>query len=282
MSPVNRRTRSSRVRLAATGAVVIVSTMLATLAGCTRGPAASTAACGQYQYAASSTVNPDQPHPGKFKYILVLLDLYSNSAQVSASIAQDISPYLQAAVADGVYVRIEADGGTGTQVMSSGCFDGVAPFLVTRANQTAQQKTQASAVTALDSILKTFVRSVKVAPQGSASRLLQGAAEEVGGLRASASDPIGSVQVILWSNLLGNTGKSDCLSVNGVPGTPAYASAIARRCFSEGQLTPLIGAGLDILGAGAGAVNDQQSLLAGDLASDLCGEYRNGCQVSPT
>ncbi len=38
---------------------------------------------------------------------------------------------------------------------------------------------------------------------------------------------------------------------------------------------------MDILGVGAGAVNDQQSLLANDLASALCGEYGHGCQVTP-
>lgn len=251
------------------------------LAGCARASAAGAADCSRYQYSAGSVANPDQPHTGKFKLVLILLDLSSNAPGTAATITQDLSPYLQAAVDDGAYVKVDADGGSGTQVESPGCFGGSQPFLVTRANQVAQQKTQASAVNALDGILKGFIQSVKVSPHGSASRLLQGAPEQVSALRASAPYPVGPVQVILWSNLLGNTGASDCLNVNGMPGTQAYAQAIARRCFSEGQLAPLPGAALDILGVGTGAVNDQQSLLANDLASALCGEYGGDCRAFP-
>jgi hypothetical protein len=184
-------------------------------------------------------------------------------------------------VDNGAFVKVDVDAGSGTQVQSPGCFDGTQPFLVTRANQIAQQKSQAAAVNALDSILKSFLGSLKVSPRGSASRLLHEAPEQVSGLRGSAPYPVGSVRVILWSNLLGNTDKSDCLNVNGVPGVPAYASAIAKRCFSEHQLTPFPGAAVDILGVGADAVNDQQSLLAVDLADALCAEYGSSCRASP-
>src|SRR5262249_47908450 len=147
--------------------------------------------------------------------------------------------------------------------------------------QIAQQKSQTAAVNALDSTLRSFVESVKVSARGSASRLLHEAPDQVNGLRASAPDPVGPAQVLLWSNLLGSSAESDCLNLNGVPATPAYASAIAKRCFSERQLTPLSGVVLEIIGVGAGAVNDQQSLLAGDLADALCREYGGGCRQSP-
>jgi hypothetical protein len=268
--------RSSLVRLAVTAAVAAGA-----LAGCAAAPAAGPAGCSQYQYSAGSTVNPDQPYTASFKVVLILLDLYSNAPKAAAEITREVGPYLQAAVDDGAYVKVEADGGTGTQVQSPGCFSGSEPFLVTRANATAQQKSQASAASALDSILTNFIESVKISPHGSATRLLQGAPQEVSSLRSGAPYPAGAVQVVLWSNLLGNAGSSDCLSVNGVPGTEAYARAIARRCFSEGELTPVPGASVNILGIGTGAVNDQQSLLANDLGRALCGEYGDGCQASP-
>jgi len=259
-------------------AAVVALAAAGLLASCARVPAA--AACSQYQYSAGSTVNPDEPFAGRFGLLVILLDLPANSPQTASMIDTDLHPYLQAAVAQGDFVKIEADGGEGTQLQGSPCFDGTQPFLVTRANQVAQQKSQAAAVNALDSMLKSFVESVKVSPRGSASRLLHQAPDQVSGLRAGAPDPVGPAQVILWSNLLGNSTESDCLNLNGVPGTPAYASAIARRCFSEHQLTPLSGAALDIIGVGAGAVNDQQSLLAGDLADALCREYVS-CRQSP-
>ena len=263
-------------------AVAATGTAVSLLAGCAQTPAAGAGAdCSHYFYSADSTVNPDQPHSGTFKLVIVLLDLSSNSPQMAASIDEGIHPYLRAAVSNGAFVKVDVDAGSGTQIQSPGCFDGTQAFLVTRANQIAQQKSQAAAVNALDSTLKSFIGSVKVSPQGSASRLLHEAPEQVSGLRDSAPYPVGSVHVILWSDLLGNTGKSDCLNVNGIPGTPAYASAIARRCFSERQLAPLPGASMDILGVGAGAVNDQQSLLADDLAAALCAEYGGNCQVSP-
>jgi hypothetical protein len=252
------------------------------VAGCAQTPAAGAGAdCSHFFYSADSTVNPDQPHSGPFKLVVILLDLSSNSPQMAASIDEGIHPYLQAAVNSGAFVKVDVDAGSGTQIQSPGCFDGTQPFLVTRANQIAQQKSQAAAVNALDSTLKSFIGSVKVSPRGSASRLLHEAPEQVSGLRDSAPYPVDAVRVILWSNLLGYTGTSDCLNVNGVPGTPAYASAIAKRCFSEHQLAPLPGASIDILGVGAGAVNDQQSLLADDLAAALCTEYGGNCQASP-
>jgi hypothetical protein len=263
-------------------AVAATGTAVSLLAGCAQTPAAGAGAdCSHYFYSADSTVNPDQPYRGPFKLVVILLDLSSNSPQTAASIDEGIHPYLRAAVNNGAFVKVDFDAGSGTQIQSPACFDGTQPFLVTRANQIAQQKSQAAAVNALDSTLKSFIGSVKVSPQGSASRLLHEAPEQVSGLRGSAPYPVGAVHVILWSNLLGNTGKSDCLNVNGVPGTPAYASAIARRCFSERQLAPLPGASMDILGVGAGAVNDQQSLLADDLAAALCTEYGGNCQASP-
>jgi len=260
-------------------AVVAAAWMTASLlAGCAQTP---TADCGRYHYSAGSTVNPDQPHRGAFKLVVILLDLSSNSPQMAARIDGDVHRYLQAAVDDGAFLKVDVDGGYGTQVQSLGCFDGTQPFLVTRANQIAQQKSQAAAVNALDSTLKSFIRSVKVSARGSASRLLHEAPEQVSGLRGNAPYPVGSVQVILWSNLLGNTNTADCLNVDGVPGIPAYASAIAKRCFSEHQLKPVPDAAMDILGVGAGAVNDQQSLLAVDLADALCAEYGSSCRASP-
>ena len=262
-------------------AVAVAVTAAGLLIGCARTPAAGAADCSRYQYSPGNAANPDQPFKGRFNLVVILLDLSSNSPHTASAIDGDIHPYLQAAVDNGAFVRVEVDGGAGTQLQSSGCFDGIQPFLVTRANQIAQQKSQTVAVNALDSTLKSFIESVKVSPQGSASRLLHEAPDQVRGLRASAPYPVGSVHVILWSNLLGNIGKSDCLSLNGVPGTPAYASAIAKRCFSESQLIPLPGAALDIVGVGAGAVNGQQSLLAGDLAEALCAEYGDSCRESP-
>jgi hypothetical protein len=269
--------RAARV----TAAVLALLIAAGLLAGCARASASGPADCRQYQYSAGSVTNPDQPHPGKFRLVLILLDLYSNSPQSAAQIDQGVQPYLQSAVDDGAFVKVEVDGGSGTRVQVPHCFDGTQPFLVTRANQTAQQKSQAAAVTALDSILQDFIGSVKVAPRGSASRLLQAAPEQVSSLRASAPDPVGSIQVILWSNLLGNAGNSDCLNVSGVPGSAAYAAALAKRCFTEGQLAPIPGAALNIVGVGTGAVNDQQSLLADDLGRALCTRYGDGCQASP-
>lgn len=273
------QTVMSRWRRTVIAAAVVALAAAGLLASCARTPAA--AACSQYQYSADSTVNPDQPFAGRFGLLVILLDLPANSPTTASMIDTDLHPYLQAAVDQGEFVKIEADGGEGTQLQSSPCFDGTQPFLVTRANQIAQQKSQTAAVNALDSILKSFVESVKVSPRGSASRLLHEAPDQVSGLRTSAPDPVGPAQVILWSNLLGSSAESDCLNLNGVPGTPAYASAIAKRCFSERQLIPLFGAALDIIGVGAGAVNDQQSLLAGDLADALCREYGGGCRQSP-
>lgn len=271
---------SSRARRI-TAAVAAAWTAASLLVGCAQTPPGGAAVCNQYHYSADSAANPDQPHHGTFRLVVILLDLSSNSPQMAARIDGDIHPYLQAAVDNGAFVKVDVDAGSGTQVQSPGCFDGTQPFLVTRANQIAQQKSQAAAVNALDSILKSFLGSLKVSPRGSASRLLHEAPEQVSGLRGSAPYPVGSVRVILWSNLLGNTDKSDCLNVNGVPGVLAYASAIAKRCFSEHQLTPFPGAAVDILGVGANAVNDQQSLLAVDLADALCAEYGSSCRASP-
>jgi hypothetical protein len=262
-------------------AVAVAGTAAGLLVGCARTPAAGAADCSRYQYSPSSAANPDQPFNGRFNLLVILIDLSSNSPHTASAIDGNIHPYLQAAVDSGAFVKVEVDGGAGTQLQSSGCFDGTQPFLVTRANQIAQQRSQTAAVNALDSTLENFIESVKVSPQGSASRLLHEAPDQVSGLRASAPYPVGPVHVILWSNLLGNTGKSDCLNLNGVPGTPAYASAIAKRCFSEGQLTSLPGAALDIVGVGAGAITGQQSLLASDLADALCAEYGDGCRESP-
>jgi hypothetical protein len=271
-SPVQKITAAAAAATAATGL----------LAGCVRSPAPSGAAeCSQYQYMPNSTVNPDQPDKGSFKVDVVLLDLSSNSPQTAAMIVKDMGRFVRDAVNQGAYLKVDADPGSQAPVQSPPCFDGTQPFLVTRANQVAQQKAQAAAVNALDNTLTGFIKSVKVSGQGSASRLLHEAPEEVNGLRSNAPLPVGSVQVILWSNLLGNSSTSDCLNVNGVPGTAAYASALAKRCFSERQLIPLPGATVDILGVGAGAVNNQQSLLADDLGTALCAEYGRNCHESP-
>lgn len=273
-------TSSSRQKI--TAAVAAAGATVALFTGCARSPAPSgAAACSQYQYSPGSTVNPDPPYSGSFQLLAISIDLPSNSPQTAAAIDKDMHPFLQDMVEKGGFIKLEVDPGSQAQVQSLPCFDGTQPFLVTRANQIAQQRAQAVAVNALDSTLIEFIESVKVSRKGSASRLLHEAPEEVKGLRDSAPFTVGSVRVILWSSLLGNSTPSDCLNVNGVPGTAAYASALAKRCFSEHQLTPIPSTAVDILGVGAGAVNDQQSLLADDLGTALCAEYGRNCQVSP-
>jgi hypothetical protein len=202
---------SSRAR-AMLAAVAVAGTAVGLLVGCARTPAAGAADCSRYQYSPGSAANPDLPFKGRFNLVVILLDLSSNSTDTASVIDGDIHSYLQAAVDNGAFVKVEVDGGAGTQLQSPGCFDGTQPFLVTRANQIAEQKSQAAAVNALDSMLKSLIKSVKVSRQGSASRLLHEAPDQVSGLRAGAPYAVGSVQVILWSNLLGNTGKSDCLA----------------------------------------------------------------------
>ena len=124
----------------AVAALVFLSIAGTPLAGCAKTPPAGAAGCAEYQYSANSIVNPDPTHAGPFKLVLVLIDLYSNAPDVAGKITQDVAPYLQDAVAEGAYVKVEADGGTGTPVTTSSCFDGSQPFLVTRVNQVAQQK----------------------------------------------------------------------------------------------------------------------------------------------
>jgi hypothetical protein len=247
------------------------------LSACSSDPVVTAATCSKYQY--GNPKNPDNAHPGRFPLVLIGLDLYSNSSTTATAIAQSIAPYVAQALRSGAYVKVMADGGNGTALSTSGCFDGNAPFLITRNNSTLLQKNLSSAEASLGDALTQFIRETRVVRQGSATRLLDNIAQETETETSNPDSHISSVEVIIWSNLLGDSSPSDCLNANRSLDSPIYAAAIAQRCFSEGQITAIQGVNVRLIGAGYGARTQEQSQFAILLAGDLCYHLSRNCKV---
>lgn len=210
---------------------------------------------------------------------LALLDLHDNGPEEAERIGTALRPHLHDALRTGAYVSVIADGGQGTQTRHSACFagaDAAAPFLIHSGSDTHDADDADSYAPRLKDQVTAFVRSVPVTGHGSATRLLALAGRLAADARATGR--VSDVNLLVYTDMLGNSTPGDCLNVNGVTASPATASALAARCLRSGQLQPLPVHSLRFLGAGQGSSTTEQALLATSLTAELCPRLTPHCR----
>ncbi|MDY7100899.1 MAG: hypothetical protein S0880_06895, partial [Actinomycetota bacterium] len=246
---------------AASAAIVAVA---ASLVGC--GPVAPGASC-------------DDLHPGDdgepHDAVVVLLDVADNRAAAADETADAIRPFLLDALETGHFVELVAYGGDGADVVTSDCLGGDDLLLVDKRNETARQNLMSAGSELLTDEVRSAVLRTPVADRGSPLRLLARVNERLATLRSAAD--VGDVTVVLHSDLLASSDTDDCLNADGVTATAEQATAMVERCVDEGQLAPLDGARLQLLGVGRRAETTSQTLLAAHLRRELCEQLAGGC-----
>jgi hypothetical protein len=269
---VRLRVKQSLTRRGVLAGTTVALLALVSVAGC--GPRNSAALltqsdCTQYQKPTGTHVT---------SLLLILLDPTSNSQTVGADIATAVSPYLRVALQSGEYVAVLANPGNDQAIVPSSCFSGAEPFLINRANSTRQEKDMTSAMGSLTNGIEAIVRHLRVQRLGSAARLLGSINPTQTALKAVPGNHIRRVTVILWSNLLGVSGSSDCLNTNGMKASPEVAAGMVSRCLKSGQLQPIFPDRLIFLGVGYGAITAAQTSMAGFEATALCEALTTACK----
>lgn len=252
------------------GAAVLVA---AALTACSS-PTTQATDCSTYQ----DPFQHGEKHE-QFPLDVVLLDLHDNSAQEAERVGRALTPYLHQALQTGAYVSVVADGGQGTQLRTSACFDGTdaaAPFLIKSGSSSHDADDQGAGTGELAAKVREFARNIQVAPQGSATRLLAGTERIAADARSTGR--VSDVAVIAYTDMLGNNGPADCLTVDRATAAASTAEALAERCMQSGQLTPLNVHSLRFVGVGVSAVSTEQALLASSLTSQLCPRLTPNCQ----
>jgi hypothetical protein len=209
--------------------------------------------------------------------LLVMLDLSSNSPDIAGRVASRVRPYLDVALKDGEYIRLVVSGGQDTGLTYSDCFHGDRIFRIHRRNQTREEKDLRTAGGALQTEIDHVVQKERISPQGSATALLGRINDEVNTLRSTPDVKIGPVTVLVWTDLLGIGQQSDCLNIDGKKASISIAEAVAKRCFSAQQLTPVSGAKIRFIGVNEGTATGPQQDLARYLRGELCRRISSDC-----
>jgi hypothetical protein len=251
------------------GALALAAVCVPALSGCLGEAAAGPVDCAVYQ--------DDLPEGKAAPLLLVMLDVADNSAESAKRIASRVRPYLDTALAGGAYIKLVATGGDGTGLASSDCLAGDRVFLIDRKNDTREEKDRLAGGRALQDEIDHVVRKQQVAPTGSATVLLSRIPGEVDMLRSTPGAAIGDVTVVLWTDLLGMTEKTDCLDIDGKQASVTIAEAIVTRCFQTRQVPELGKTTVRFLGVNENTGTRPQQDLARYLRGELCRRISADC-----
>lgn len=213
------------------------------------------------------------------RLLMIMLDVSDNSPETANRISGRVRPYLDAALREGQYIKLVASGGMDSGLTYSDCFTGNHLFLVDRRNDTREEKDRAAALNALAAEVDHVVQEQRVTPAGSVTGLLSGVNDEVATLRSTPDVRIGEVTVLVWSDLLGTGGESDCLNVDGKTASVQIAEAMVKRCFSADaqQLTSLGEDQVRFIGVNEKTVTRPQQDMARYLKGELCRWISSDC-----
>jgi len=264
-----RVTRSVRPLRRLAAGLAAVAVCVPALSGCLTEASAGPVDCATYQ--------EDLPEGQSAPLMLVMLDIADNSAESAKRIATRMRPFLDTALADGAYVKLVATGGDGTGLAYSDCFTGERVFLVDRKNETREEKDRLAAGRALQDEINHVVRERPVSPTGSATALLSRITSEIDTLRSTPGAAVGDVTVVMWTDLLGKTERSDCLDVDGKQASVTIAEAIVKRCFDTDQIPELGDAIVRFIGVNENAGTRPQQDLARYLRAELCRRISADC-----
>ncbi|TCJ35201.1 hypothetical protein E0504_29370 [Parafrankia sp. BMG5.11] len=244
--------------------------------------AVSGAACGKSETADCSQYRQESgigDSGSAYPLTVIGLDLHTNDSSTADEIAQTLTPVIGDALTRGAYIKVIAHGGDGLGTISSDCFTGPAggPFLIDKKNERREESERSKATDVLTKEAAEFVRSQQVSDTGTATFLIAELKQYIDEARAAASNHLGEVTVILYSNLLGKSdaGQPDCLNIDGQEAGMATAAALVERCFHDGYIDQLAADHVRLAGVGDGAENSQQIILANQLAESLCARWGN-------
>jgi hypothetical protein len=223
--------------------------------------------CAQYQAKAK----------GSTPLLLVLLDLSNNSADTGQQVATALKPYLDNGLAQGSYVKLLASGGSTAGTKTFSCFSGSEPYLVKRNNANRQSKDRDAGSTALQTQVTDDVQETPISQTGSVTSLLGGIPDDIQAIKGVPGVKISDVTVLVWSDLLGNGGDQDCMSVDNKQASVQVAEAVVSRCFSAQQISPIQGAKIRFIGASQGNLTAPQQNLSRYLRGELCRRLSSDC-----
>ncbi len=252
-----------------TAALAAAAVCVPGLSGCLGQAAASPIDCASYQ--------AHLPDGKAAPLLLVMLDITDNSARAADRIASRLRPYFDTALREGQYIKLVASGGEGTGLGYSDCFTGEQVFLIDRNNDTREEKDRLAAGKALQEEVDHVVQQQPVASTGSATVLMSRITDEIDTLRSIPGENIGHVTVVVWTDLLGITEKTDCLHVDGKQASVAIAEAIAKRCFETKQIPELGESSVRFLGINENTGTRPQQDLARYLRGELCRRIGTDC-----
>jgi hypothetical protein len=249
--------------LAAAGAAAVLATRT--------GGNPLTLTCSGKRYTAD-----DRPS-GAIPRTLLLVDLSDNHAPSVDRIAAGIQPYVQRALERGGLVKLIVSGGDGQALAKSSCLNGRTTLYVARDNDTRELKDRRKAVARIDGHVHALLADTPVRPQGTATKLLADAPDELADM-VPVDGQGGTESIVLWSDLLGSShNRGDCLRLDGAHARPGVAEGIVRRCIAVGQLRPLpAGVGLRIV-RGGGDQQTGDAVIAEALAASLCAHLATRC-----
>lgn len=239
------------------------------LSGCLGQAVAGPIDCVNYQ--------EELPEGKAAPLLLVMLDITDNSAEAADRVASRLRPYFDTALAEGQYIKLVASGGDGTGLVYSDCLTGEQVFLIDRKNSTREEKDRLAAGKALEEEVGHIVQERPVSSTGSATVLLSRATDEIDTLRSIPGVNIGRVTVLVWTNLLGMTEKTDCLHVDGKQASVTIAEGIVKRCFETKQIPELGESSVRFLGINENTGTRPQQDLARYLRGELCRRISTDC-----
>ncbi|ADP84719.1 hypothetical protein [Pseudofrankia inefficax] len=255
-----------RLALALAGVLILVPV----LAGCDLNSVLGKKAdCSLYQ-AKSKSKNATP-------LLLVLLDLSNNSADTGQQVASALKPYLDNALSDGAYVKLIASGGTTAGLKTFSCFSASTPYLVKRNNTNRQNKDRAAGSVELQTQITNDVQETPISQTGSVTSLLGGVPDDIQAVKAVPGVKIGSVTVLVWSDLLGNGGDQDCMNVESKQASVQVAEAVVSRCFAAQQLSPVKDAKIRFIDVSQGNLTPPQQNLSRYLRGELCRRLSSDC-----
>ena len=215
-------------------ALALIALLAAAVAAAEDRRAADSASCDGDVFQPKHSAVP--PHP---QATLVLVDLADDSPDTRSFIVQNLVPTIDTTLEQGGVIKLVVWTGEDSIPHVSRCLDGATGFYVKRNNEKREKKDLKKAKTRIMDNLETFLKAQDVGPTGTATGLINGMSRQLSAMQPPPSWPAPTRTIVLVSDLLGESDRSDCLNLNGAPASAHGAKAVIDRCVKAKQIAKL-------------------------------------------
>lgn len=222
------------MRRAASVALGLIVLLAAVSAGCGGSTTSATASCNGDLFEPKNSATP--PHPQE---TLVLVDLADGSGDTRTFIVQNLVPTIETALTQGGLIKLVVWTGEDVEPHVSRCLDGATGFYIKRDNARREKKDLKKAEDRITADVKDFLKAQEVGRTGTATALINGMSRQLSAMQPPPSWPTATQAVVLVSDLLGQSDRSDCLNLEGVEASAERAKAVIDRCMKAKQISKL-------------------------------------------